>query len=144
MTDKKTLSPVEPERIRARLRLDPLTSWMQYSLDEIGPAGVRASMIVQPQFIAPNGFLHASILTAFADITCGVGTSVILAEETPRFSTLEIKTNFMHTARSGKIFCLAVPRHIGSRTQVWDAEVSVAESGKTMALFRCTQMTASA
>ena len=30
--------------------------------------------------------------------------------------------------------------HMGRTTQVWDAEVTHKESGRTLALFRCTQM----
>ena len=30
--------------------------------------------------------------------------------------------------------------HTGRTTQVWDAEVTHRESGRTLALFRCTQM----
>jgi acyl-coenzyme A thioesterase PaaI-like protein len=30
--------------------------------------------------------------------------------------------------------------HLGRTTQVWDAEVSLEGSEKTLALFRCTQM----
>jgi len=30
--------------------------------------------------------------------------------------------------------------HLGRTTQVWDATVIDAASGKTIALFRCTQM----
>ena len=31
-------------------------------------------------------------------------------------------------------------RHLGRTTHVWDAEVTNAGTGRTMALFRCTQM----
>jgi 1,4-dihydroxy-2-naphthoyl-CoA hydrolase len=34
--------------------------------------------------------------------------------------------------------CIATPIHLGRTTQVWDATVRAA--GKTIALFRCTQM----
>jgi 1,4-dihydroxy-2-naphthoyl-CoA hydrolase len=30
--------------------------------------------------------------------------------------------------------------HGGRTTQIWDAEATRAETGKTVALFRCTQM----
>ncbi|WP_371846389.1 hypothetical protein [Massilia alkalitolerans] len=30
--------------------------------------------------------------------------------------------------------------HLGRTTQVWDATVTDKDSGKTIALFRCTQM----
>ena len=34
----------------------------------------------------------------------------------------------------------AVPVHLGGTTQVWDATISNQTSGKTIALFRCTQL----
>jgi acyl-coenzyme A thioesterase PaaI-like protein len=36
--------------------------------------------------------------------------------------------------------CTATAVHLGKSTQVWDASVTHRESGKTLALFRCTQM----
>jgi 1,4-dihydroxy-2-naphthoyl-CoA hydrolase len=52
---------------------------------------------------------------------------------------VELKTNYLGTARSGVISAVAVPVHRGGRTQVWDATV-LDESGRTIALFRCTQL----
>jgi uncharacterized protein (TIGR00369 family) len=47
--------------------------------------------------------------------------------------------NFLATARTGRLRCDALLVHGGRTTQVWDAAV-VDESGKTLALFRCTQL----
>ena len=44
------------------------------------------------------------------------------------------------TALSGGVSCEARLLHGGRTTQVWDAEVKSEVSGKTIALFRCTQM----
>jgi 1,4-dihydroxy-2-naphthoyl-CoA hydrolase len=38
------------------------------------------------------------------------------------------------------VICVARPAHKGRTTQVWDAEVRAEKTGKTIALFRCTQM----
>ncbi|MCM0045621.1 MAG: PaaI family thioesterase, partial [Burkholderiaceae bacterium] len=54
------------------------------------------------------------------------------------FTTIEIKSNHLGTAREGRVECEARPVHRGRTTQVWDATVTAA--GKTIALFRCTQM----
>jgi 1,4-dihydroxy-2-naphthoyl-CoA hydrolase len=35
---------------------------------------------------------------------------------------------------------VATPLHRGKTTQVWDAVVTHKESGRTLAVFRCTQM----
>jgi acyl-coenzyme A thioesterase PaaI-like protein len=34
----------------------------------------------------------------------------------------------------------ATPVHLGKTTQVWDAVVTHKETGRTIALFRCTQL----
>jgi uncharacterized protein (TIGR00369 family) len=54
------------------------------------------------------------------------------------FTTIELKSNHLSTARDGRLECIAKPVHLGRTTQVWDATVTAA--GKTIALFRCTQM----
>jgi uncharacterized protein (TIGR00369 family) len=97
-------------------------------------------MEVQPQFLAPNGFLHAAAVIALADSGCGYACVAHLPEGAANFTTIELKTNFLGTARAGTVegVCRAV--HLGRTTQVWDATVSDLASGKTIALFRCTQM----
>ena len=47
---------------------------------------------------------------------------------------------FLGTATEGTLTCRATMPHGGRTTQVWDATVTHEESGKTIALFRCTQM----
>jgi uncharacterized protein (TIGR00369 family) len=56
------------------------------------------------------------------------------------FTTIELKTNFLGTARGGAVACEARLIHGGRTTQVWDAVVKDEATGKTIALFRCTQM----
>ena len=56
------------------------------------------------------------------------------------FTTIELKANFLGTARDGAIVCRATPLHLGRTTQVWDATVSAEASGAQIARFRCTQM----
>ena len=46
----------------------------------------------------------------------------------------------MNPAREGRILAEVRSAHLGRTTQVWDATVSHVETGKTIALFRCTQM----
>ena len=101
---------------------------------------VRAEMPVRPQLMAPNGFLHAGSLVTLADTCSGYGCITSLPEGANGFTTLELKSNHLGTARDGVVLCVARPVHSGRTTQVWDATVTHRESGKTLALFRCTQM----
>ena len=101
---------------------------------------VRMELPVRPAVMAPNGYLHAGSVVSLADTACGYGCISSLPEGATGFTTLELKSNHLGTAREGTIECTARAAHRGRTTQVWDAVVTHRESGKTIALFRCTQM----
>ena len=90
--------------------------------------------------MAPNGFLHAGSVVTLADTTCGYGCYANLPEGATGFTTIELKCNHLGTAREGTIVSRATPVHLGKTTQVWDAVVTHRETGRTIALFRCTQL----
>src|SRR5688500_3415462 len=101
---------------------------------------VQSRMAVRREVMAPNGFLHAASVIALADTSCGYGCIAALPEGAQGFTTVELKANFLGTAREGFIACRATPVHLGRTTQVWDALVSNEANGAKIALFRCTQM----
>ena len=39
-----------------------------------------------------------------------------------------------------RVACRCTPAHLGRQTHVWDAVVVNATTGRSIALFRCTQM----
>jgi uncharacterized protein (TIGR00369 family) len=90
--------------------------------------------------MAPNGFLHAGSVVTLADTLCGYGCVLNLPSGASGFTTVELKSNHLGTTRDGTVAVLATPAHLGKTTQVWDAVVTHHESGRTLALFRCTQM----
>jgi 1,4-dihydroxy-2-naphthoyl-CoA hydrolase len=94
---------------------------------------------IRPQLLAPNGFLHAASVIGLADTCCGYACIAHMPEGAKNFTTVELKSNHVGTAREGKIIAKATAVHIGRTTQVWDATVTNAE-GKLVAMFRCTQM----
>lgn len=87
-----------------------------------------------------NGFLHAGTVVTLADTCCGYGTVRGLPVGAVGFTTIELKSNFLSTVRTGEVKCVARPLHQGRTTQVWDAVVSAESTGKGLAHFRCTQM----
>lgn len=101
---------------------------------------VESRMAVRREVMAPNGFLHAASVIALADTSCGYGCLAALPEGAKGFTTIELKSNFLGTARDGHIACRATPVHLGRTTQVWDAVVTNEATGAKIALFRCTQM----
>jgi uncharacterized protein (TIGR00369 family) len=106
----------------------------------VSTAGVESRLPVRKEVMAPNGFLHAASVIALADTSCGYGCVALLPEGAQGFTTIELKSNFLGTAREGAIHCRATPVHLGRTTQVWDAVVANEATEAKIALFRCTQM----
>lgn len=100
---------------------------------------VSGRLEVRPDLLAPNGYLHGGTVVALADTVCGFGSFATKPAEATGFTTVELKTNYLGTAREGTITCEARMLHGGRTTQVWDATV-YGPTGKAIALFRCTQM----
>ncbi len=100
---------------------------------------LTAHLDIRAELLAPNGYLHAGTVITLADTGCGLATRALLPEGATGFTTIELKSNHLSTAREGRITAVATNVHAGRTTQVWDAVVSDAGSGRTVALFRCTQ-----
>jgi 1,4-dihydroxy-2-naphthoyl-CoA hydrolase len=118
---------------------DRLPGLLGIVIDEIEEGRVRMHLPLRPELLAPNGYLHAGTVVALADSSCGYGCIASLPEGASGFTTIELKTNFLATALDGTIRVESRLLHGGRTTQVWDATVS-REDGKTLALFRCTQL----
>jgi uncharacterized protein (TIGR00369 family) len=101
---------------------------------------VDAELDIRADLLAPNGFLHAASVIALADTACGYACIAHLPDGAQNFTTVELKSNFLGTARSGTLACTATPAHLGRTTQVWDAVVRNKLDDRSIALFRCTQM----
>jgi uncharacterized protein (TIGR00369 family) len=100
---------------------------------------LTSRLALRPEFLAPNGYLHAATIIALADTTCGYGTVAHLPDGARSFTTVELKSNFLGTTREGAIACAATLAHSGRTTQVGDAVVRTEAGEKLIALFRCTQ-----
>lgn len=106
----------------------------------VEPGEVEARMKLRPDFMAPNGYLHAGTVVAMADTCCGYGCVATLPEGKTGFTTSELNSNFLRSAGpDDALVCEALMAHGGRTTQVWDATVRRESDLKVIALFRCTQ-----
>jgi uncharacterized protein (TIGR00369 family) len=102
---------------------------------------VTGHFTVTEPVVAGTGFLWAPVVITLADWLCAAGIGEHIDFEKAGFTTVELKTNFLGTAREGeRVFGRARPAHLGRTTQVWDVDVINQASERTIALFRCTQM----
>ena len=109
-------------------------------ITEVTASRVSGELPVVESVMAPNGYLHAGTIVTLADTVSGYGCVANLPADASGFTTIELKSNHLGTTLDGTIVAVATPLHRGKTTQVWDALVTHKESGRTLALFRCTQM----
>jgi uncharacterized protein (TIGR00369 family) len=101
---------------------------------------VRGRIPVTDHLIAGTGVLWAPVVVALADALCAAGTGANLPDGAS-FTTVELKTNFLGTARPGEtVVAEATPAHIGRSTHLWDVTVTNEATGRKIAVQRCTQM----
>jgi 1,4-dihydroxy-2-naphthoyl-CoA hydrolase len=118
---------------------DRLPGFLGVEIDAIEDGHVRMRLALRPELLAPNGYLHAGTVVALADSACGYGCIASLPDGATGFTTIELKTNFLATTLEGTLHAESHRIHGGRTTQIWDATVRT-EDGKTLALFRCTQL----
>ena len=108
--------------------------------DHAAPDLVLGHIDVTDNLIAGTGFLFAPAIIALADTCAAIGCGANIPPGAS-FTTIELKSNFLASARSGeRVACRCTPAHLGRQTHVWDAVVTNETTQRTIALFRCTQM----
>jgi 1,4-dihydroxy-2-naphthoyl-CoA hydrolase len=138
MPSRRRLTLTDLDAFR-QIGQDRLPGLIGIEIEEIEAGHVRMRLALRDELLAPNGYLHAGTVVALADSSCGYGCIASLPEGATGFTTIELKTNFLGTALEGTLACESTLVHGGRTTQVWDATVTN-ETGKKLALFRCTQL----
>ena len=129
---------IQPEYFHQR-QVGTLPDRYGLRVTEIAEGRMQMQMELQPWMMAPNGFLHAASVIVLADSCAGYATIAHLPEGAKGFTTIELKSNFLGTAKTGVLRTECVAEHLGRTTHVWSATV-LSPEGRKMALFRCTQM----
>ena len=135
------MTPEELAQQYNRLQAGSLPAELGIVWDEVDTGRAAGHFTVAPRHMAPNGFLHAASVIALVDTACGYGCVASLPDGASGFTTIELKSNFLASAKAGETVAgQARLVHAGRTTQLWDAEAVNRSTGRTMALFRCTQM----
>lgn len=135
------LADADPVGALNRMQQGYLPGELALEVLEVSHGHLRSQVKVEKRHMAPNGYMHAASVVALLDTAAGYGRRMALPPGASGFTTIEIKTNFLGTAKEGEtVICEANLIHGGRTTQVWDAVATNRDTGKVMALFRCSQM----
>lgn len=135
--------PDDPTELAAWLGnhgADRLPGLLGIEIVRLEPGRCELRLDVDRRHLASNGYLHAGSVVALADSACGYGCVASLPEGGVGFTTIELQSNFLGTLLEGGMRTEATMVHGGRTTQVWDATVTAETTGRTLALFRCTQL----
>ena len=130
--------------------MDPLEKLKQMALPfaeligvefvEAAPDRVVAEMIVRAELCTRPAVMHGGAIMAFAD-TLGAAGTILNLPDGAGTTTVESKTNFIAAAPQGALVRgEGTPVHRGRRTQVWQTRITLAETGRLVALVSQTQL----
>lgn len=104
---------------------------------KIGEDFLEATMPVDHRTKQPMGLLHGGASVALAETMGSVGATICIDLNKQHAVGLEINTNHIKSARSGKVKGIAKPIHLGKGTHVWSIEIHN-EENQLVAISRIT------
>src|SRR3984957_7421882 len=76
-------------------------------ITHVDKSETRAELPITQALMAPNGYLHAGTVVTLADTCAGYGCIANLPPGAAGFTTIELKSNHLGTAREGTIIASA-------------------------------------
>jgi len=114
-----------------------LVGYLGMRFVETGTDRVVAELEIRDHLRNVNGVLHGGALMALADAAGGTAAILNLPEGAGT-ATIESKTNFFASGKSGTVRAETTPLHRGRSTMVWQTRVTD-ETGKLLSLTIETQ-----
>ncbi|HWL75506.1 MAG TPA: PaaI family thioesterase, partial [Burkholderiaceae bacterium] len=80
-----------------------LPGWFGVNVVAVSEGRLAMEVVIKPEFLAPNGYLHAASIIGVADTAAGYATIAHLPDGATNFTTIELKANFLGTATEGTL-----------------------------------------
>lgn len=106
-------------------------------LTELTDDRVTGRVEVRDELKQPFGLVHGGVYAAIAESLASIGTGVAVAREGKQAMGLSNQTSFLRPITEGRIDAVAVRKHRGRTTWVWEVEMSDAQ-GRLCVLSRMT------
>jgi 1,4-dihydroxy-2-naphthoyl-CoA hydrolase len=104
---------------------------------EVGDDWIKASMPVDQRTIQPAGLLHGGASATLAETLGSVAANLCVDPNEKVCVGLEINANHVRSIRSGYVYGITRPLHIGSTTQLWEIQI-LDEDNKLVCISRLT------
>ena len=104
---------------------------------EVGDNFVKARMPVDARTIQPYGLLHGGASVTLAETLGSMAAALCVDPAQKMVVGLDINANHVRGVRSGFVYGVARPLHLGTSTQVWDIRLTD-EHDKLVCIARLT------
>jgi uncharacterized protein (TIGR00369 family) len=104
---------------------------------EIGDEIARGQVAVRDELTQPFGLVHGGVYAAIAESLALIGTARSVIADGKIARGVSNQTSFLRSITEGTIHAVAVPRHRGRTTWVWEVEISD-DQGRLCVLTRMT------
>lgn len=138
---------MSPFQFDPNITLDQLNGWSGKTLVEHlaiefverGTDFLRARMPVDARTVQPFGQLHGGASVSLAE-TLGSVASLCCLNVAGQYAVgVEVNANHLRTVRSGYVYGVVRPIHVGRRTHVWDIRIED-DAGQLICISRLTTM----
>lgn len=89
-----------------------------------GEVYIEAKMPVDHRTHQPYGLLHGGASVVLAETLGSVASHCTLTDPNKYCVGLEINANHLRSVKTGYVYGIAKPIHLGNRTQVWEIRIS--------------------
>ena len=108
-----------------------------FELLELGDERARARVVVRDELKQPAGLVHGGVYASIAESLASWATAVAVASEGKTAVGLSNQTSFLRPITEGSDRAVAIRRHRGRTTWVWEVEMSD-DQGRLCTLTRMT------
>src|SRR3954453_22574650 len=116
---------------------EPLDSSLGFEIIEIKEDSARAQVPVTNRTMQPYGLVHGGVYAALAESLASIATAAAVWEGGNIAVGMSNATNFVRPATTGKVHALAIRRHRGRTTWIWDVDMTD-DDGRLCATTRVT------
>jgi 1,4-dihydroxy-2-naphthoyl-CoA hydrolase len=117
--------------------ISPFDALYGLRLQDATPELVRGSVAVRDELRQPTGVLHGGVYAAVAEGLASLGTNVAVSAAGQFALGMSNSTSFLRPVAEGLLHGVALCRHRGRTTAVWDVEMTD-DDGKLCAVSRVT------
>ncbi|PLS34426.1 aromatic compound catabolic protein [Carnobacterium maltaromaticum] len=103
----------------------------------ISKDSVELELTIEEQHKQPYGIMHGGISAVLAETAASLGANAQLDTTKEVAVGLELNLNHLRAVPNGTIIAVAMPLHIGKKTQVWEIKITN-ERKKLVSAGRCT------